>query len=170
MGHEDHAFRTWTHVSKTGKTLWPREFLPQDFPKARIWIFGYNSNVSKGVSEATISDHANSLLDVLQCERHAGRALLNAKGNPYFNPIWEAAVGLVFFGTPHRGGNAGGAAALAARIAKLWANDSAENNLLMCLKPDSLFTQESSERFSEQLDKYHILTFIETIPMEFHGF
>jgi hypothetical protein len=94
---------------------------------------------------------------------------LNAKENYRYNPTWEATFGLVFFGTPHRGGNTGGAAALAARVAKIYSNDSADNNLLMCLKPDSLFTQESSERFSEQLGRYSILTFFETKPMKFHG-
>jgi hypothetical protein len=75
----------------------------------------------------------------------------------------------VFFGTPHRGGNTGGLAELAARLAKFFANDHTDNDLLMCLKPNSLFTQTSAERFRLQQNRYKILTFFETMPTKFHG-
>jgi len=89
--------------------------------------------------------------------------------NPLFLPTWEASRGLVFFGTPHRGGNTGGLEEIAARVAKFIANDSTDNDLLMCLKPNSLFTQQSTERFRLQQDRYKILTFFETRQTNFHG-
>jgi hypothetical protein len=76
----------------------------------------------------------------------------------------------VFFGTPHRGGNTGALEEFGVRLAKLLANDSTANDLLMCLKPNSLFTQDSAETFSQYLNKFKILTFFETRPTNFHGF
>ena len=70
---QNHAYDTWTH--QNGK-CWPYHFLPEDIPEARVWVFGYNSNVAKEVSEARIKDHANVLLDRLQRKRKQGRVSL----------------------------------------------------------------------------------------------
>lgn len=69
-GRRDHAYETWTYAE--GGAPWPYELLPLDFPNARISIFGYNSNVMSGGSGANISDHANSLLNILQRMREEG--------------------------------------------------------------------------------------------------
>jgi hypothetical protein len=69
-GRPNHAFQTWTPAES--ETPWPYQLLPEDFPQARIWIFGYNANVTRDVSEASVSDHADSLLDVLQRKRQQG--------------------------------------------------------------------------------------------------
>lgn len=66
----NHAYDTWTH---SNGTFWPYQFLPQEIPEARIWVYGYNSNVAKEVSEARIKDHADVLLDRLQRKRKEGR-------------------------------------------------------------------------------------------------
>jgi hypothetical protein len=70
FSNPNHAFDTWKH--ENGK-FWPYDFLPQDIPEARIWVYGYNSNIAKDVSEARIKDHANVLLDRLQRKRKEGR-------------------------------------------------------------------------------------------------
>jgi hypothetical protein len=44
--------------------------------------------------------------------------------------------------------------------------DRASNDLLECLRHNSLFTQEASERFSHQLEKYKMVSFFETLPMK----
>jgi hypothetical protein len=96
-GRQDHAFHTWTYVKEEKRILWPKQFLSQDFPTARIWIFGYNSNVTTGVSQAKISDHANSLLYVLQWERQQGSGVSRdflahpprMKMHDYGSPKWE---------------------------------------------------------------------------------
>ncbi|KAL5313190.1 hypothetical protein ACEPPN_018923 [Leptodophora sp. 'Broadleaf-Isolate-01'] len=99
------------------------------------------------------------------------QALLNARDDPdNYLETWNATCGLVFFGTPHRGGNTGALEEFGVRFAKLFTNDSTANDLLMCLKPNSLFTQDSAERFSKQLKNFKILTFFETRPTKFHGF
>jgi hypothetical protein len=94
------------------------------------------------------------------------QALLNAKDNEFFEPTRDSTYGLVFFGTPHRGGRGGAFGLLAARIAKFVSGDRADNDLLECLKSNSLFTQQATDRFSHQLEKYQVISFFETIPMK----
>ncbi|KAI3286162.1 hypothetical protein DTO003C3_7026 [Penicillium roqueforti] len=38
-GRNDHPFQTWTHSN--GK-FWPRDFLAEDIPYARVFVYGYN--------------------------------------------------------------------------------------------------------------------------------
>lgn len=68
-GRKNHAFDTWTYTDEARQILWPKDFLPQDFPRARIWIFGYNANVTTGSSVADITTHAGSLLNQIGYER-----------------------------------------------------------------------------------------------------
>lgn len=67
-GRNDHPFQTWTHSN--GK-FWPRDFLAEDIPYARVFVYGYNSNIThpQSMSTASIKDHANALLNLLDMER-----------------------------------------------------------------------------------------------------
>ena len=79
----------------------------------------------------------------------------------------DSTYGLVFFGTPHRGARAGERFGnLAARVAKFVSADRADNDLLECLKNNSLFTQDAADRFSHQLENYKVISFFETMPMK----
>ena len=49
--------------------MWLRDFLPQKFPTARIFLFGYNSNVAFGTSTAGVNEQANNLLNRLKLKR-----------------------------------------------------------------------------------------------------
>jgi hypothetical protein len=53
------AYTTWSH----GDKLWLRDFLPKEFPGARIYSFGYNATVlfSKGLG--TVDSFARELLE-----------------------------------------------------------------------------------------------------------
>lgn len=55
---------TWTHKGKK-QTLWPRDLLPEDIPRARIITFGYDADVASfGLSVAgsnRLRDHGNNL-------------------------------------------------------------------------------------------------------------
>ena len=64
---ESHAEKTWTS-EKTNK-LWLRDFLPSKVPYARIFIFGYNSNVALETSSAGLSEQAENLLNLVTLER-----------------------------------------------------------------------------------------------------
>lgn len=65
---EFHAEETW----KSGDKLWLRDFLPEQLPRARILLFGYNSNVGFQSSAAGVREQAINLLNRLWLERQAG--------------------------------------------------------------------------------------------------
>ncbi|KAJ5965257.1 hypothetical protein N7481_011971 [Penicillium waksmanii] len=52
-GRNDHPFETWTHAN---------EFLAEDIPYARVFVYGYKSNIThpRTMSTASIKDHANT--------------------------------------------------------------------------------------------------------------
>jgi ankyrin repeat domain-containing protein 50 len=61
------AYNTWTH--RNGK-LWLRDFLAQQLPGARIFTFGYPSEVALNLATGRLGDYARSLLEELNCVRH----------------------------------------------------------------------------------------------------
>ncbi|KAJ5211396.1 Tetratricopeptide-like helical [Penicillium cf. griseofulvum] len=180
-GRNDHPFQTWTH---SNGNFWPTAFLAEDIPYARIFVYGYNSNITQPqtMSTASIKDHANTLLNLLDMERgpqmgsvppkvifigHSlgglviKQALLNAKEDPKYTSIRSATSGLVFFGTPHRGAKAVELGKIAAGVARFVSKGHANNDLLDCLEKNSLFTRQMSERFRHQLEDYRVVSFIE---------
>jgi hypothetical protein len=72
---EFHAEKTWT--SEKTQKLWLRDFLPAQLPSARIFIFGYNSNVAFETSSAGLSEHAGNLLNLVSLERKVCKALIS---------------------------------------------------------------------------------------------
>lgn len=97
------------------------------------------------------------------------KALLNAHENPKYNAIRNATFGLVFFGCPHRGAKGVELGNVAAKVARFISNGRASNDLLECLKHDSLFTRQMSNRFRHQLEDYHVVSFIESKPVQLGG-
>ncbi|KAJ5769532.1 hypothetical protein N7520_004091 [Penicillium odoratum] len=189
LGRNDHPFQTWTHAN--GK-FWPTDFLAEDMPFARVFVYGYNSSVTNAqtMSTASIKDHANTLLNLLDMERDPSisalppkiifighslgglvikQALLNAKEDPKYNSIRTATSGLVFFGTPHRGAKAVELGKIAARVARFISKGQASNDLLDCLEHNSLFTRQMSDRFRHQLEDYRVVSFIEGKEVQIGG-
>ncbi|KAG0153596.1 hypothetical protein PDIDSM_2250 [Penicillium digitatum] len=188
-GRNDHPFQTWTHSN--GK-FWPRDFLADDIPYARIFVYGYNSNIThpQTMSTASIKDHANTLLNLLDMERgpqmgsippkvifigHSlgglviKQALLNAKEDPKYTSIRSATSGLVFFGTPHRGAKAVELGKIASRVARFVSKGHASNDLLDCLEHNSLFTRQMTDRFRHQLEDYRVVSFVEGKEVQIGG-
>ncbi|KAE8138634.1 lipa and NB-ARC domain protein [Aspergillus pseudotamarii] len=180
-GRVDHAFETWTHQNGT---FWPRDYLPQDIPQARVFVYGYNSYVTNPqvMSNASVKDHANTLLNLLDLERSPQvnarppkiifighslgglvikQALLNAQEDPKYTSIRTGTYGLVFFGTPHHGTKGVELGKIAAKVAKFVSKGHASNDLLDCLEHNSLFTRQMSSRFCHQLEDYRVISFIE---------
>jgi hypothetical protein len=60
-----HAEDTW----KSGDKLWLRDFLPELLPRARVLLFGYNSNVAFASSTAGVREQAENLLNRLWLKR-----------------------------------------------------------------------------------------------------
>ncbi|KAL3446203.1 hypothetical protein BJX65DRAFT_131580 [Aspergillus insuetus] len=177
----DHAFNTWTHENGT---FWPRDYLPQDIPNTRVFVYGYNSTVTdaRTMSTASIKDHANTLLNLLDMERNEQlgvrspkiiwvghslgglvikQALLNAHEDRKYTAIRTDTCGLVFFGTPHRGAKGVELGKIAANVARFVSRGHAKNDLLVCLEENGLFTRQMSSRFSHQLEDYQVVSFVE---------
>lgn len=60
------AYDTWTH--ENGK-FWLRDFIPKEFPGARIFSFGYPAEVFCSLGTGHLDSFARSLLESLKCER-----------------------------------------------------------------------------------------------------
>ena len=65
VNKEFHAEQTWT----LGDKLWLRDFLPSKVPRARVLLFGYNSNVAFETSTAGVVEQAENLLNRLKFKR-----------------------------------------------------------------------------------------------------
>ncbi|KAK4118487.1 WD40 repeat-like protein [Parathielavia appendiculata] len=160
MGDPNHAQETWT---KGGK-LWLKDFLPAYLPKpARVMLFAYNSSPAFGASALRLDDHARNLLQWLSLERgdvperpivficHSlgglvvKQALVEAKLDESYKSILEATCLLVFFATPHRGGNYASVGDVAAKLFTK-ALRTGPNDLTNALKRNS---DEATKRFEQ---------------------
>lgn len=121
-GLEGHPLGTWTS-SENNKTMWIRDFLKDSFPRARIFTFGYSSQMWFSKSMSTVDDVAKVLLSRLRhkraryqperpiifiCHSLGGIVLKTALviANEKLDKdrlILQAPTGVMFMGTPHRG-------------------------------------------------------------------
>lgn len=183
-GQEDHARKTWTSSGDTG-VFWPQALLPESVPSARILLFAYNSSVLVNASITPVHGHANTLLNRLHNKRREDnekhrpiifishslggllvkQALVEAKLNPLYTCIKASTYGLVFFGTPHSGGNRAGVADCAAKLCSALTGHGT-NSLLQTLEKASLLNEISKDHFRPQIGDYEVLTFMETRMME----
>ncbi|KAI9774757.1 MAG: hypothetical protein M1839_001624 [Geoglossum umbratile] len=175
-----HAEMTWTAFNQN---MWLKDFLPKKLPTARILLFGYNSNVAFQTSIAGVREQAENLLNRLNGKRRDAmdrpilfichslgglvvkRALVTAKAAERYSSIKNATYGIVFFGTPHQGGNLASLGNIAASIARLCLRNP-PNSFMEALEKDSLFADELAQDFREQLEDYYVLSFYETLPFK----
>ncbi|KAL5610838.1 hypothetical protein FOBRF1_006955 [Fusarium oxysporum] len=176
----EHAYHTWTKPHDAGGHLWLRDSLPKVTPSARIFLYVYNSNLVFSQTKERFIDKANDLLEALRMERKKAvdrpiiflahslggilieQALVNAQNNPEYLSIRQATTGLLFFGTPHGGGNRSLVAlgSLAAR-ATTKLGFTAKSDIVEALKHGSIFTDVLKEGFRHQLMDYRIVSFFE---------
>ncbi len=126
-GLDGSAFGTWTVDSSNEKTHkrtstnWITDFLPRDVPGARIFTYGYESHLLFSKSRATVDDFAQKLLFALKVSRQdqeqrpiifithslggivCKQALILANEDSNFSILLDKTIGILFFGTPHRG-------------------------------------------------------------------
>lgn len=174
----DHAWDTWrTPPGPTGR-LWLRDDLPQHVPGSRIFLYQYNATAVYGRDRDTFIGKANELLEAIRVEREDAehrpilflghsmggllikQALLNANNNLKYQSIKAATTGLVFFATPHHGGDRklvslGGVAAKIAIMAGFQKGD----DVLETLKRGSIFSDIMQEGWRHQLLQYDIISF-----------
>ena len=68
-----HAFGAWQSRISTkrpiDRPMWLRDFLPQEFPNARIMAYGYDSSLKK-LNDSNMTDHRRGFIQCLQnCRR-----------------------------------------------------------------------------------------------------
>lgn len=80
-----------------------------------------------------------------------------------YAPIYEATYGVVFFGTPHGGGNNAKVGSLAARIARRLAGRG-DNNFMEALKKNSYYGEQNRDDFQHRAKDFSYLTFFEANP------
>ena len=93
------------------------------------------------------------------------QALVEAQLNPLYACIKSSTQGLVFFATPHSGGNHAGIAESAAKFCSTLTGEPT-NSLFDSLQKHSLLSEISKDHFRHQLNDYEVLSFIETREME----
>ncbi|KAI1355896.1 hypothetical protein F5Y01DRAFT_268006 [Xylaria sp. FL0043] len=182
LNNQSHAEDTWTSDGK----LWLGDFLPKRVPRARICLFGYNSNVAFETAAAGVREQGESLLNHLEqirvdntrrplifiCHSLGGlvakRAMVHAKADETYKRIWESTFGLVFFATPHRGGNHAGFGDIVAEVARHVLRNPG-NTFLATLKSNSHYLSTITDDFRQMLEDFQIISFYETRPLGHFG-
>lgn len=165
-------------MSQGKDVFWPRDLLKDDFPKARIMTFGYNTNITRGYQAAyqsNIFSHARDLLYELEERRRkkvADRDLVfiahslggilvkemlrRSQTDPdtKIQKIFTSTTGVFFFGTPHRGSKdwasfGEGVAGMASRLLGMDIN----NQVIHALLPSGPELELCRESFATQWGK-----------------
>ncbi|KAE8321654.1 hypothetical protein BDV39DRAFT_210507 [Aspergillus sergii] len=178
----NHAERTWESNGK----LWLRDFLPNQLPRARIMLFGYNSNVSIESSSAGVREQARNLLIQLGLERKTceyrpilfiahslggivvKESLVQARLGISYETIGASTIGIAFFGTPHQGSRLAPIGDVFAKIVRAILRHP-RNTFMNALKSDDLYAREISSNFQQLFEKYRYLNFCETLPLKNFG-
>jgi hypothetical protein len=155
---------------------WPRDLLPHTVPNARVLTYGYDTSITHRVvslpSKITLYDIAGDFLVALEAERRpdASRPVLFVahslggivvkemlrRSNGYhmsqahLHGVFEATVGIVFFGTPHAGADPRGLVQHVAEMAAEVVGFSVNKQILNTLLP-------TSDRLREQRDEFNII-------------
>lgn len=181
-----HAIHTWSAVNGN---LWLRDFLPERNPRIRVLLYGYNSSAAFHTSATGINGAAENLLSYLRLERQQDqerpivwvshslgglvvkRAIINAYiTGDYYESIHDATRGVVFFGTPHRGGHL---ATLGDRMAKICraVSGNVRNDIMEALRTDSMFAGDLNKDFARRAKalELRVLNFIENLPIASHA-
>ncbi|KAK2605986.1 hypothetical protein QQS21_003612 [Conoideocrella luteorostrata] len=172
---ERHAWKTWTKADK----LWLRDFLPKALSRpSRVMLFEYNSSPAVGASSMRLSDHANNLLQWLKLKRKDAaerplafichslgglvvkEALVTATLDTTYRFIVESTRLLIFFATPHQGGNFASIGDVIAKIARAGLAG-LRNDLLDALKRDSAQATTRSEQSRSLYDGIQVVSFFE---------
>jgi protein SERAC1 len=180
-----HAIQTW---SAANGNLWLRDFLPERKPHIRVLLYGYNSSAVFGASTTGINGAAENLLNYLRLERQQDqkrpivwvshslggivvkKAIINAYvSGDYYQSIHDATRGVVFFGTPHRGGHLATLGDHMARVCRVLSGN-VRNNIMEALRRDSMFAGDINKDFARRAIalELRVLNIIENLPIARH--
>ncbi len=150
-----------------------------------MFTFGYNANVAFGNTTADIVDHARDLLGCLidqrEHESETGRpiifvahslggiivkqALVMAHEGSQFINIREHTLGVVFFGTPHRGSSKASYGMILADIAATVMHKP-NSKLIDALQSNSAPLTSLTARFHTLAIDFQVVTFYEMQPIK----
>lgn len=88
------------------------------------------------------------------------RAIVQAQQTRAYEQLLQSIYGLVFFGTPHGGGNNASLGEIAAGVARVLLRTK-KNDYLDALKKNSFFAEALRNDFRNRLDDFPIVTFYE---------
>ncbi|KAI0423517.1 hypothetical protein F5Y09DRAFT_327184 [Xylaria sp. FL1042] len=86
------------------------------------------------------------------------------KADETYEQIWELTFGLVFFATPHRGGNHAVFGDVVAEIARSMLRNPG-NTFMATLKSDSHYLSTITDKIRQMLEDFQILSFYDTRPL-----
>ncbi|KAI0896096.1 hypothetical protein F4806DRAFT_51141 [Annulohypoxylon nitens] len=177
--------KTWSK----GGVFWPRDFLRDDFKKARIVSWGYDANIANAFSYASqesLFGHANTLLNdlarlrrgitrpiIFVCHSLGGLVIKEAliTSDSYHNhgrhpsraEIYAKTIGIIFMGTPHQGSPKESYGDIVANIAHLSLRQP-NKQLLQILRPDSHVLEKQRNDFATISDEMSIVCLREELP------
>lgn len=162
----DHKPRD-AHRDDDEQCFWPLDLIPNDFPNARVLIFGYKSAL--GSTSTGLSDLGHQLLDSLSDIRTSclkrplifvghslgglviKSALLSSSQqleSPSAHSIFKSTYSIIFFGTPHRGASVSQLSRILANISRAAAISVANEKVLGKIRQGGWAVKELSEDFS----------------------
>ncbi|KAF2478344.1 uncharacterized protein BDR25DRAFT_206036, partial [Lindgomyces ingoldianus] len=130
------------HVSlpPPSNVFWSEECLASDIPQARVWTYGYNTDVIGGLFQAnnknTISQHGRDSLGGIIIKDAINRS----------DKIREWTKLIIFLGTPHQGSAIAGWGQVASNLARVTLQDS-NKKLLETLEVNSEVLDNIHEQF-----------------------
>ncbi|KAJ2977210.1 hypothetical protein NUW58_g7879 [Xylaria curta] len=187
--------RDTTWIAPGQSVPWPKMFLADKLPGARLLTYGYDAYVVKKsvASTNTLTDHATNLLMDLTTDRASNdaasrriifvahslgglvckEAILQSRNNPerHLRDLFENVVGVIFMGTPHEGSWMADWAKLPAHALGLF--KSTNKSLLQVLQTNNQLLQSIQRNFlhmvrelREDSRRFEITCFFEELPLE----
>ncbi|ETS75351.1 hypothetical protein PFICI_12295 [Pestalotiopsis fici W106-1] len=122
-GLSSHPFGSWQPQGGRKEFIWLRDELPQHHPTMRVWVYGYDTNLTDRTSFQSISDLSISLINHLEASDFASptapqmlvmahslggivfkEAISNlARGGEKYTHILHLIRGAILFGVPNLG-------------------------------------------------------------------
>ncbi|KAJ5863192.1 hypothetical protein N7455_007260 [Penicillium solitum] len=164
--------------------FWPKEFLPNDIPTARIMTFGYDADIIGTLRVAGVAKENRRPL-IFVAHSLGGlvteQALLISRGSAqkYYKDVFESTAAIAFIGTPHLGSDKAAWALPLTRLANVLRE--ANREMLKAFTPGSEMFAAMQQEFNTMMEDHRrnanretvkVLTpgseMLATLQQEFH--
>ncbi|KAL2134359.1 hypothetical protein VTI74DRAFT_414 [Chaetomium olivicolor] len=151
------------------KLFWPKEYLTQDIPEARVWTYGYNADAIGGLFQAnnknSVSQHGQDLVVYLELEiqnedpiifvAHSLGGIIVKDAIRRSDACRARTKLVIFLGTPHRGSASAQWGEIASNLARLALQDS-NKDIIKTLEVNSEVLEIIHEEFVAIADQSRI--------------